>query len=138
MKIRIKIRTPKGQAEKLLPKLKPFLLGINRKQIKKSEAWVNDNGDEMYLEIEGSLRKVMDIQRNMTFFDTVMKYGMKSKKIRKLAGFKSDDKKEKEIDKLLENHTKIEIIKNTTANEIVEANKTFWQRMKENFRKLKK
>ena len=61
---------------------------------------------------------------------------MKNKRIRQLAGFRSSQEKEKEIDKLLENNTEITIIKKATAEEIVEHNKTFWDKIKEKVHKI--
>jgi hypothetical protein len=133
MKIKIKVQTPNNTADKILPELKRLLLGVSQRQLSSFEVYTNPEGSLILMDIEGHLKKILKIQRNLALYDTVMQNMMTNKKIHKLAGFKNTPEKQKEIDDLLLNHTHIEIVKEATAQELEENGRSWWQNLKARF-----
>jgi hypothetical protein len=134
MQVKIKITTPKGQAKGTLNKLKPFLIGFNKV---KHEAYVNQDDNEMYLECEGTPRQILNISRNAnlysSFVEQIFKKKVMGKGIADLAANKEDIM---ELENMLKEGTKVEVIKQASAQELVDNNKSMWQRMKEGFIKV--
>jgi hypothetical protein len=128
MKVNIRIRTPKGQAQATSNRIKPFI--INRKV--KHTVYCNDDDNEILWEVEGDVRDVMKVTRNLNVFDATISKVITSKKIQKVAKISDGDKKE--LDDMMSNHTSVEIVKRATAEEMVEYNKTFWEKLKEKFK----
>jgi len=136
MKAKIEIRTPDGSAKSTEYQIMPFIISpLARKKIK-IESYVNDENNCIYWEIEGEARAVMQVLRNVSMYDVVIHRVMDNKffkrQIRTRVLSKDDEEKLKE---LLTKQTKIRIIKDAEAEELVEINKTFWQRMKEKFKR---
>jgi hypothetical protein len=128
MEVKIMIRTPKGQAKGTEKKFRYFIPigGIIK------ETLINDEDSEMIWVIDAPYRKVLEIQKRVNWYSHSVGAVMGNKKFKKLV---NEDQKE-ELEDMLNNQTSIEIIKEATANEIVEANKTWWQRVKEKFKKV--
>ena len=136
MRTRIKIRTIKGQAEKVEKRIKPYILGNSFNKLKFMEIYINKENNEIAWEVEDSVRKIMKINYNVVRFDVIMKNIFNNKLLRKKLLTKVPKDQVKELESLLRNHTKVTIIKNATAEELVEANKTWWQKIKETFHKV--
>lgn len=134
MEMKIIVNTAKGSAKKVYPYLRRYLIGVRKSGISRYNCWSNDS-DQIIIEVEGKVRGVMRIQKRVARFDSVFSQVMKNRKVRRVAGFVSDPTKEAEIDALLDNHTKMEIVKEATAGELDEHGKSFWVRMKEKFKK---
>lgn len=130
MEIKIQINTPKGYAKKIEHQLRPWLIGSN----KPKEMFVNKDDDTLYWVVETTIKRCLKIQRNVTMFETMMKGILNNPKVKKMA--KLTEEQRKELDDMIFNHTKITIVKRATAEEIVESNKTFWQTIKEKFKKV--
>jgi predicted DNA-binding antitoxin AbrB/MazE fold protein len=134
MKVKIEIKTPEGQAEGTLKKLKPFLIGFNKV---KSESYINNNNSIMYLECEGRPKEILKITKNCytytAFIDQIFKQKIMGKGIMDLADSKDDIK---ELEKMLKEGTKVKIIKEASAEELVEGNKSWWDNIKQKFKKV--
>ena len=132
MEIKIRIKTPKGNATSIEKKLRTIVIGKRRV---KSNVYASADDDEILWEVEGSVRDVKKITRNLTGFDQIVQLIFSRKWVKKMAINKLSPEGQKELRDVLENHTNIEIVKRATANELVEANKTFWTKLKERFNK---
>ena len=136
MKVKIEIRTPKGNAKDTERKIMPILIGELIKKKVKIESYSNDEDDTIYWDIEGEARSVFKIIKNVHMYDHVIKNVFENKLMVKTIRQKLLKKEDEAILKeMLKNQTKVNIIKEATAAEMVELNKTFWQRMKEKFKK---
>jgi len=134
MELKILVRTPKGQAKGTQKKLQPFLLGIR----KIKETYVNDEDSEMVWLVETTPRDMIKISRNVALYANLIQMIFQNKTMQKFIGSKiSNISKEQqaELKDMLENQTTVEIVKNATAQEMVEANKTWWQKVKETFKR---
>ena len=132
MKTKIIIKTPAGQAAGTMKKIKPLIIGFKKVKI---ETYVNDNDDEMVWDIEGSVRDIISINKNVSMFDSLIKTIFNNKMVQKKAAKHLTEEDQKKLKDMLLNQTTCEVIKEATAQELVEANKTRWQRMKETFTK---
>lgn len=130
MEIKIRVRTPIGHARRLEKKLRIFLLGRN----KPKELYTNEIDNEVIWVIEDNIRRCLKIQKNIAVYDTLM--GGTLKKIGKSKYIKKRmlPEQKDELEDMLLNHTKIEIIKRAEAEEMID-DETFWERLKNRFKK---
>ena len=135
MKVKIKITTPKGQAEGTAWKLKPFLIGFNKV---KTETYVSPNNDIIYIDVEGEPRKVLKVTANAYGYNEIIKNLFKKKIMGKGIGDALSPEDSKELEKMLKQGTKVEIIKDHDLNEIINLpeKKTFWETIKEKFKRV--
>ena len=133
MKVNILIRTPEGCASKTSSKIKLFLFG-KKHAIK--NVYINDKDSEMVWEIEGSIKTIMKIQKNVAKFDVFVSMLFKSKFVKKAIKKYMDDKQEEELNDMLKNQTEVIIIKDVTADELTEYNTTWWENIKHKFNKV--
>lgn len=133
MKANILIRTPEGCASKTSSKMKMFLFGKNN-AIK--NVYINDDDSEMVWEIEGSLKTIMKIQKNVSKFDVFVTMLFKSKLVKKAIKKYMRDDQEEELNDMLKNQTEVIIIKDATADEITEYDTTWWENIKHKFNKV--
>lgn len=134
MKAKIIIKTPTGQAVKAESNLRKLLIGQNK--FDKTQTYVNEEENQIAWEVEGDARNVMKLLTNVNKFDVMMSQLLNSKFIRKAAMSRYSKAEIEALDDMLLNQTKIEIIKEATAAELVEVNKTFWQRIKDQWIKI--
>ena len=127
MKARIIIKTPKGQASGTEEKLRAFILPgkVNH------QVMVNDDDDTIIWEAEGTVKQIMRINKNVAMFDVMIKGIMDNKLVKKACEPGQYD----QLKEMLANNTRIEIIKEASAEEWVESNKTWWDKIKEGFKK---
>ena len=133
MELKISVKTPKGQAAGTRKKLQPFLLGIR----KIKEIYVNDEDSEMVWVVETTPKDMLKISRNVSMYENIIKMVFQNKMMSKFVGSKTANiskEQQAELKEMLQNGTKVEIIKNATAQEMVEDNKTWWQKVKETFK----
>lgn len=130
MQIKLEIRTPIGQARKTAARLKPFIIGMRKVTVKQ---YVSKQDNIIYWELDGHIRDILKIQHNASMFGTMVATLLTNKMVRGAMGNLSR-KDEKELKDMLLNQTKLTIIKEATAQELIE-NKTMWQRIKESFDK---
>lgn len=133
MELKIKIQTPKGQATGTEKKFRPFIIG-SKKKIHKT--YVSPEDDIIIWDVNASIKETMRITKNLAMFDRFIHKTLDSKVMKKTLRKKLTPEGEKELTEMLMNHTNIEIIKKATAEEIVENNKTWWQKMKEKFKRI--
>lgn len=131
MEIKIEIKTPAGEAEKTEKRIKPFLLG----KAKLKESYINSDASKLIWVIEAPVRKVLSIQRNVNRFETVIAGILQSKSVKRTIVKHLNTKDQHALKKMLTDQTEVRIIKQATAQELVESNKTFWQKIKETFNK---
>ena len=132
MKIKIRIRTPKGQARKAEKRLRPWLLGLKSRHA----TYVNEEDNELYWEVEDNVRKCLKIQRNVNLYEQVVKTVLDNKAVKKTLRGKLSDEQEADLKDMLMNQTKVDVLKEASAKEIVDFDKTFWERVKERFNKV--
>ena len=128
MMLRMVITTPKGQAEGTEKRLRTFLLGMKRP----SSTGYKD--DSFYWEIETDYKGFVGLQRKAVMFSQLAG-GVVGNKVFKGAATKLGATKQqlREVEDMLRNGTKVEIIKTATAEEIVEGTTTWWERFKSKF-----
>lgn len=112
--------------------LKPFIIGKKRV---KHEIYVNDDNNQIVWNIDGHIRDCMSIQRNVNMFDSFMKKILSNKMVQKAGLRDLTPEQMKEFKDMIKNQTSVEIVKNATAEELDEYNKTWWQRIKEKFKR---
>lgn len=132
MIITIKVKTPKGEAKKTEKKLKGFIIGINKV---KSETWTNEEDSEFYWKIEGGIKQIMNINRNLAFFDRLIKMIFENKLMKKMTGVKISKEEIEQLREMLVNQTSVEVIKESTLQEKDEHQQTFWQKVTKVFKK---
>jgi hypothetical protein len=132
MELKILITTPKGCASKKEKQIRPFVIGNNKLDI---DLYVSPEDDQIVWHAKGDVRECMKAQRNVNLFDTIIKNIFKSKIIQKLV----DKKDIPELKDMLQNHTKVEIIKKATEEELQELNSkmSWWDKVKSKFTKKK-
>lgn len=133
MKARVIIRTPAGQAKKAESNLRKLLIGQNK--FNSVDTYVSHNDDEVAWEVEGDPRTVIKLTQNITKFDWMMSSILKNKHIKKMYTSKLSANELEALDNMLLRQTEVQVIKEAIAEELVEANKTFWQRIKERWTK---
>jgi len=132
MKAKILITTAPGEARKNEWVLRKVLAGVRK--FRSFEMFISKKDDMIIWEIEDEARRVMKIYKNTNKYDVLIKAAMQSWAVRKMANRLSNEDR-KVWEKMLTEDTKVEIIKEATAEELVDVNKTFWQRLKEKFKR---
>jgi len=132
MKTKIKISTPSGQAKGTEKKIKKFIIGFRKVKV---NTYVNDEDNELYWEIEGSVRNIMKINKNVFYFTQMIQGVLDNKLMKKTLRKKLKPEQEEQLKNMLLNQTSCEIIKEATAEELNEYGKSFWTRMKDKFKK---
>lgn len=133
MEIKVMITTPKGEASKTSKRLQPFILAAKRPD----KVMVNKADNKIIWIINAPVKKCLNIQRNLMYFDAIMSNILDNKLMKKHIRSKLPPEQEQELKSLLQKQTKVEVIKEATLKEMVEANKTFWDRLKETFTEKK-
>jgi len=135
MKIKIKVTTPKGQAEGTSWKLKPFLIGFNKVNCK---TYISPYNDQIFIEVEGDARRVLKVAGNAYGYNEIVKNIFKKKVMGKGVGDALSPEDAKELEKMLKEGTTVEVIKEAEINEIVDLTekKTFWQTITEKFKRI--
>lgn len=132
MKLKCVIKTPKGQASKAQKTLQNVIFGKLWRKYDTFSSYVNDADSEVAWEVETrNTRDYMRISRNLAMYDVMIKRILDSKRVKKIAAKEFSEEDLKRLKEMLQNQTSITIIKEATAAEIVEGNKTFWQKLKE-------
>jgi len=135
MKIKAIIKTPKGQATKAQATLQNVIFGKLWRRYDKFESFVNDEDSEVAWEIEThNVKDYIRISRNLAMYDVMIKRILESKKVKKIAAKEFSQEDMARLKEMLQNQTSIEVIKEATAAEISEGNKTWWQKLKEKMR----
>lgn len=130
MMLRMVITTPKGQAEGTERRLRTFLLGMKR------PSTTGYKDDSFYWEIETDFKGYVGLTKKAYMFNQLAA-GVVGNKVFKGAATKLGATKQqlREVEDMLLNGTSIEIIKNATAEEIVEGTTSWWEKFKASFRR---
>jgi len=105
MRIRVEIKTAKGCALDVSQKLKPFILG---KQRVTNKIWANKQNDRILWVVEGDVRTVVSITKNLTAYDKMITSILNNKLVRKAANLKQEQLQE--LDTLLHDETRIRLV----------------------------
>lgn len=122
MQAKIMIRTPAGQAKGTEAKIKPFIIGIRKNKYK---VYTDRADSKIIWIVEGSIRELIAIQRNVMLFDRMVAQVMQNRIVQGAARLTKDQKKE--LEDMFKHHTSIKIL---TANEIEQEdldNPTLWE-----------
>jgi|TARA_Y100000310_G_C20499908_1_gene723441 hypothetical protein len=131
MKLKILIKTPKGHAKKTEKRIKPFLIGLRKVKLK---SFSNAEDNSIIWEIEGSVRDCMKISNNAGRFEFFVKSLLENKMLKKTIRSKLKPEEEKELKDMLLKNTEVEVIKESTAQVIID-DRTWWERLKDNYRR---
>lgn len=132
MKIRLLIKTPPGQARGTEKKLRGILLGMKRA----NESGINEDESSFYWELDLTIKQYLHLQKKVYMFQDFTS-GLISHRLVQGAAKKMGATTEQitEVRSMFKTGTKIDIIKEATAQEQDENNKTYWQKIKEKFKK---
>ena len=130
MKLKIIIKTPEGQAKGTETKLRKTLLN---KRVK-CKTYTNPEDNQILWEVEGSVADMLKVQRNVTGYELMIKQMFENKLLKKYGLPRLAEGEEEKLKEMLTDQTTIEIIKEATAQELVEGNKPFWMKIKEKFK----
>lgn len=123
----IKVRTPKGMADRTNRQLKRFVVGRS-KYIQK--VLISPDDDEFTWIIECDLKSYIRISRNVAMFDTFVRGTFDHKLTKKAVKRYISKEQQEELMDMLQNHTTVELIKNPSVEEIEKAYNTLWSRIK--------
>lgn len=128
MELKLRIKTPPSRAGFMQDTVGVFLkLGVRPK-----ETYINEDKSELVWLIDTDPRRYVDICKKVALFDSITKNILANKHVRKLA---DNQHVIDEVEKMCKEQTEIEVIKDATAQELVDANKTWLQRVKETWKK---
>jgi len=105
MRIKIRVRTPKGQAAKTEKRLRKFILGMK----KADKTWAEEDDSAFYWEYEGNIRKCKKIERNVAKFDMVMQMLLSNRFVKGAARKLSKDD-QKQLKDMLIDQTSVEVV----------------------------
>jgi len=130
MILRIGLTTPKGQATGTEQKLRKLILGRRTT----STTYVSPENDSLYWEVDVPIKQALKIQANMSRFQTLVTTFLDNKTVNKALRKAADNPDDIDVLRtMFTEGTSVTILKTATAEELVEANKTRWQRIKETF-----
>lgn len=135
MKIKIHIKTPPGQAKAAEANLRLFILG---KLKKPANTYTSPEDDAFYWDADVTVKQYFRISRNAHLFQQLAGGTLdainKRSWIKRMANITGTTIKGA---RALIDNTTIEIIKQATADEIVEAQTTRWEKIKNTYHREK-
>ena len=108
--IKIRIKTPKGYANKMGHRLRPWILGLT----KENAIVINKDDTQFTWIVTADERRLARITRNVARFDVIMRNVLKSRPVKKLIDKHLSPQGHDELDSMLRNHTSVEIVKDLT------------------------
>jgi myo-inositol-1-phosphate synthase len=131
MNIRLEVKTPRGQAAGAEKKLRLVLLGVLKRPC---DTYVSPDDAMFYWDLDVTVKDYMRITKNVARFQTGMEKALDIRTIRKTLTHLADKPEDiATLKEYLANGTTVRVLKKAETDEIVEYNKTFWQRIKEKF-----
>ena len=106
MKLKIRITTPKGGAKSAEKKLRHFVLGFN----KPKQLQINKDNSEIIWFIDADPRKAMKISKNVSRYEFFVKGILDNKMVRRTLKTKLKPGQKEELEAMLLDQTKVEII----------------------------
>ena len=134
MKVKIRIRTPKGYAKSTELQLRPLIIGKTKRLT--NDTYANKKDNEIYWEVEGNPRDIFRITRNVNRYSMIIDGAFNNKMFKKVYLKKLSDEGKKELKDMLSNQTQVDVIKEATAQELDEMDRSMWSKMKEKFKKV--
>ena len=126
MKVLVEIKTPQGSAYSTSKRIAGHILpwGVKHK------TWVSDTDDIIYWEVEGSVSKCLKVNRNVAYYDRIMKSALESKAVQwKMKSMSAEDSEMLRL--MLLEQTKVRIVKMTEQDEVDSSNRSWWDRVKD-------
>ena len=137
MKIKCIIKTPAGQAKKTQGTLQNVIFGKLWRRYDKFESFVNEDDSECAWEMETkNVSDYVRITRNLASYEVMVRKILESKRVKKEAAKNFSAEDMARLKEMLQSQTSIEVIKEATAAELDEYNKSWWQRTKEKMKKI--
>lgn len=115
MKIKVRIKTPKGNATSAGKVLKPLIIGLRKVETLQFQT----NKDDSLIEwtLEADLSKAIKIQNQVQLYDKLVKSIMGNKKFKKQIIKKKFSKEQyEEVEEMLDNQTEVKIIKESDTD----------------------
>jgi len=131
MEIKIKITTPKGHAKVTEKRVRPFIL----KSKKPHEIYTNEEDNQIVWVIRGNVREINKITKNVNKFDMLVNLMLGRLARSRIVKNKMSKEGMEELTDMFINHTNIEVVKKATQEELDEDGKSWWQKVKEKFKK---
>lgn len=116
MRLKIRIQTPKGQAQATEKKLRGWILGISPHGKVETESNPEDN--QIIWTIETDIKHAMSIQRNVIRYDQLISGIFQNKLLQRVIRARVPQAQQKELEDMLKNQTRIEIIKDGVGQEV--------------------
>ena len=110
MDITVKVTTPKGHAAKTAPRLRSWLLGMGRLKATLKLDEENDSWFQWHIK-NIDINRGLRIQRNVARYEILIKGIMNNRGFKKAARKAVGDEGMEELDMMLLEHTKVEIVK---------------------------
>ena len=95
----------KGKATGVEKRIRPFILGVRKPKVHKVR--INKADNKIIWTVEDDVRKVNKIHMNVIRFDSIMQKVLGSKMLKK----KVKPEQVEELNDMLLNHTKVEVLK---------------------------
>ena len=135
MELKVCIRTPKGKADATIEdwKIKSLQSALFKKANIK-ERYVNAKKDKMFWVIQCDAKRYIKIVKGIGMYSSIVSNVFNNKLVNKGIKKMADSPEDyDELRRLIEDGTEVEVVKEASAQEFVEANKTMWEKMKEIF-----
>lgn len=133
MRLRIEVQTPPGQATGSERKLRAVFLGVLKRP---ANTWTSPDDSTFYWEIDATPKEYIRVTKNVGRFQGAMSYLFDKKLFRKTIEGLANKKEDVEIVRgMLIDGTRLHIIKEATAEELQADGRTFWQKMKDTFKR---
>lgn len=107
MRVRIRVRTPKGQACKTERRLRKFILGFR----KLDKFTVNRDDSEIVWFYVGDVKSCLKIQKNVSKYDFILKGMLNNKLVKRTVKKHLSLDEQKQLKDMLLNQTQVEVLK---------------------------
>lgn len=133
MRLRLEVQTPPGQAAGSERKLRVVLLGVLKRP---EQTWTSPDDSTFYWEIDATPKEYVRVTKNVGRFQGAMSFLFDKKLFRKTIEGLANHKEDVEtVRQMLTDGTKVNIIKEATAQELEADGRTMWQRVKDTFKR---
>ena len=131
MEVLVEIKTPKGEALNVSNRLKNHLLPHRVKYI----TYTNADNNIIYWEINGSVRDILKVNKNVAAYEVIMKGAFETKMVQKQVARNLSKEDQEALREMLIDKTKLTIIKQSAQEEESDG-LTFWDKIKLKFTKV--
>lgn len=132
MRLRIEVKTPAGQAAGAEAKLRTVILWRLEQP---PQTWINEENSIFYWEIEATPKQFDWMTRRVGLVQGIMIGIFENKKAKwAITKFADNPQDVETLREMLTNGTTVKILKEATAQEILDDGTTFWERIKKTFK----